>query len=386
MSTAVMGRAARMTGLKKPRPLKRVPEDTESQFGQDNVTDKVNLIQQRAKEFVKSSHPVQDTSECTKKDSVLPTPFHTLPPNIHAHPPEIITQHYPQVRNGFHNSNMCNETNNNIQYTTSLQDNHKGRPPGFPCPGEQQRGCRMQETCSTQDKEKRKSSSFTGTIQLGGGSSPETLVIASTCLKSLLRAANLLACHMDGELIQIDNEDDDSAEVQKKEIEVHMPRVPGLFKTNYGQRLSSSSMSCSGRSSNHSSCSNEESELEWSLVDEQDRCDPPTSSRSSSKDRTRASSTIRYSVKDLLMMAKEPYAKIAPRNWQLIKDTFPELVSHEDRYFEPFDLKACSPRALGRTRNFDINEKRCHMDIIQEFRTLGFNSNHGSRESDDFFL
>ncbi|XP_046567616.1 uncharacterized protein LOC124276018 [Haliotis rubra] len=89
---------------------------------------------------------------------------------------------------------MCNEKNNNIQYTTSLQDNLKCRPPpSFPRPGEQQRGCRMQESSSTQDKEKKKSSSFTGTIQLGGGSNQETLVIASTCLKSLLKAANLFS-------------------------------------------------------------------------------------------------------------------------------------------------------------------------------------------------
>ncbi|XP_071089565.1 uncharacterized protein [Haliotis cracherodii] len=376
MSTALMGRAARMTGLKKPRPLKKVPEDTDTQFEPDDFTDKVNLIQQRAKEFVKSTQPIQDTPDCRVKASVLSTPCHTLPPNTRAHPPEIITQHYPRGQNGLRNSNMCSDSNNNIQHKTSVLDSLKGRPPpGFP-----RTGCRMQE--SRNIPEKKKTSSFTGTIQLGGGNTPETLVIASTCLKSLLRAANLLACHMDGELIQIDNEEDDSAEVQKKEIAVNMPKVPGLFKPNYDQRLSCSSIS-SGSSSSRSSCSNEESDLEWSLIDEDDRrCEPPTSCM----DPVRANSTIRYTVKDLLIMAKQPHAKIAPRNWPLIKETFPELVAHEDRYFEPFDLKACSPRALGRTRNFDINEKRCHMDSIHEFRSFGFNSNQGSRESDDFFL
>lgn len=115
----------------------------------------------------------------------LSTPCHTLPPNTRAHPPEIITQHYPRGQNGLQNSNMCSDTNNNIQHKTSLLDSLKGRPPpGFPRTGEQRRGCRMQE--SRNIPEKKKSSSFTGTIQLGGGNTPETLVIASTCLKSLL--------------------------------------------------------------------------------------------------------------------------------------------------------------------------------------------------------
>ncbi|XP_041375401.1 uncharacterized protein LOC121388199 [Gigantopelta aegis] len=196
------------------------------------------------------------------------------------------------------------------------------------------------ESSSTPGDSDDTAPSYTSVISMDG----EKLVLASRCLKTLMKAVNKI-CQMKGtHLIKLES-------TEGCDIQSSMPRKAKVSATKHVVRSTPFKNPPSHNFGQGDGLSKfGEQSFEWQILHEEldtnsfsnrePQYDPEESCS--------AENLRQYSDKKLLGLAKRSLSRHQPENWHSMHHDFPEvcLLNLEGVYFNPFDLKACNPEAV----------------------------------------